>query len=276
MATQKKNTAAEEAAKKALEAAQAKKTAEKAAEKKKVEHKVTQVGQQSANKEELLAVTKKNAMPYRIGAIVLWVLAVACEIMAILVFVHKLQFKFTADNPGWWICWGAFLLLDLIFVIVDSQLWKKGNHLDPASAKNKTKFWLHNNLGVIVAILAFLPFIIIVLTDKKADKKFKTIAVAAAAAALIIGGLTSVDWNPISQEEMLEAAGTDTVYWTESGTVFHCYEDCSHLNHSYELFSGTSTTAIEQGKTRLCKTCEARVEREEAAALESIHAAAAD
>jgi len=266
MATQKKNTAAEEAARKALEAVQAKKSAEKAAakpaEKKKVEHTITQVGQQSTNKEELLAITKKNAMPYRIGAVVCWVLAIVCEIMAILVFVRTVQFGFTQENPGWWICWGAFLLLDLVFVIVGSQLWKKGNHLDPASAKNKTKFWLHNNLGVIVAILAFLPFIIIVLTDKKADKKFKTIAVAAAAAAPIIRGLTSYDWNPVSQEEMLEAVGTDTVYWTASGTVYHCYEDCSHLNHSAELFSGTSTTGVEQGKTRLCKTCEARMERE--------------
>ena len=90
----------------------------------------------------------------------------------------------------------------------------------------------------------------------------KTIAAVAAVVALVIGGLTSVDWNPISQEELLEAAGTTEVFWTDSGTVYHLYEDCSHLNHSVELKEGTTTTAIENGKTRACKTCEARALRE--------------
>ena len=253
---QDKNTAAQEAARKALEAAQANKT------KKKVEHTYTQVGQQSASKEELLAATKKNALPYRIGAIILWILAIACEVLAILVFVHKIEFSFTVENPGYTITWIALLVLDLAFVIIGSQLWKKANHLDPASAKNKLRFWLHNNLGVIVAIIAFAPFIIIVLLDKNASKQSKIIAVVVAVVALAIGGLTSVDWNPISQEEMLENANIDTVYWTASGTVFHAYDDCPHLNNTLELMTGTAASAIENGKTRLCKTCEARAARE--------------
>ncbi len=253
---QDKNTAAQEAARKALEAAQANKT------KKKVEHTYTQVGQQSTSKEELLAATKKNALPYRIGAIILWILAIACEVLAILVFVHKIEFSFTVENPGYTITWIALLVLDLAFVIIGSQLWKKANHLDPASAKNKLRFWLHNNLGVIVAIIAFAPFIIIVLLDKNASKQSKIIAVVVAVVALAIGGLTSVDWNPISQEEMLENANIDTVYWTASGTVFHAYDDCSHLNNTLELMTGTAASAIENGKTRLCKTCEARAARE--------------
>ena len=168
------------------------------------------------------------------------------------------------------ICWGAFLLLDLILVIVGSQLWKKGNHLDPASEKNKVRFWIHNNLGVFISVVAFLPFIILVLTDKKASKQSKTIAAVAAVVALVIAGLTSVDWNPISQEEMLENAHIDTVYWTASGTVYHAFEDCSHLNHSVELLEGDSATAIENGKTRMCKTCEARVAREAEEAVDSV------
>jgi len=38
------------------------------------------------------------------------------------------------------------IVLDLIFVIIGSLLWKKANHIDPISEKNKTKFWLWNNL----------------------------------------------------------------------------------------------------------------------------------
>ena len=274
MATNKDNSAAQDAAKKALAAVQAKKKAESTkssgtaaetkatAPKAKVQHNITHVGQESTSAEELLAITRKNALPYRIGAIILWVLAIAFEVFAILFFTHKFEPAFAAENPGWTISWVVCLVLDLACVIIGSQLWKKGNHLDPASAKNKVRFWIHNNLGVFLSVLAFLPFIIFVLTDKKADKKTKTIAAIAAAAALLIGGLTSVDWNPISQEELLEAAGTTSVYWTDSGTVYHLYEDCSHLNHSVELKEGTSDAAIENGKTRACKTCEARAIRE--------------
>lgn len=258
MAKTSKNEGASEAARRALEAATAKKTAEKT----KVQHTYTQVGQQSTNKEELLAITRANARPYRIAAIVLWAVAIVFELLAILIFFHKIEFKFTTENPGWTIAWLVLLVLDLACVIVASRLWVKSNHLDPASAANKTKFWIHNNLGVILSVFAFLPFIILILTNKEADKKSKTIAAIAGAVALVVAGLSSVDYNPISQEEMLEAADIDTVFWTASGTVFHAYDDCSHLNHTVELLTGTSTTAIEAGKTRLCKTCEARALRE--------------
>ncbi|MBQ1847295.1 MAG: hypothetical protein II135_04745 [Clostridia bacterium] len=265
MADKKSNDAAKEAAKRALEAAAAK----KAAPKKKIEHTYTQVGQQSATQDELLAATRQNALPYRIVAIILWILGIGCEVMAILLFTFKVQFKFTAENPGWMISWIVCLALDLILVIIGSLLWKKGNHLDPAPKKNKVRFWLQNNLGVIIAIVAFVPFIIIALTDKKADKKSKIIATVIAAVALLIGGLFGIDWNPISQEEMLENAHIETVFWTDSGTVYHAYDDCGHLSNTVNLNTGTSATAIENGKTRLCKSCEARAQREAEAAEEN-------
>ena len=258
MADKKNNDAAKDAAKKALEAAAAK----RAAEKSKVQHNITQVGQASATTEELLAATRKNALPYRIFAVILWVLAIGFEVFAILFFTHTLEFGFTTENPGWTISWAVCLGLDLVCVIIGSLLWKKGNHLDPAPAKNKARFWIQNNFGIIVTAIAFVPFIIFALTDKKASKQSKIIAVVAGAIALVVAGLVSVDWNPISQEEMLENAHIDTVYWTQSGTVYHAYEDCQHLNRTVDLFSGTSATAIENGKTRLCKTCESRAAKE--------------
>ena len=230
--------------------------------KKKVQHNVTQVNQATGSKEELLQKTKKNAMPYRIAAVIFWLLALTCEVFAVLFFMGKLEWSFLMNEPGHTIAWIAALVLDLVFLIIGSSLWKKGNHLDPASAKNKGKFWLQNNLGVIVAAFCFIPFIILALLDKNADKKSKTIAAIAAVVALAIGGLVSYDWNPVSQEEMLENAGINTVYWTQNGTVFHLTEDCYHLDQSYELMSGTSTAAIEAGKTRLCKTCEKKAEEE--------------
>ena len=228
--------------------------------KKKVTHTITEVNQASGSKEELLAKTKKNATPYRIGAVVFWLLAIGAEVMAILFFAKKIPWEFAEETPGYWIAVIGALVLDLIFLIIGSSLWKKANHLDPASKKNEFKFWLQNNLGVIVAAFAFIPFVILALTDKNADKKSKTIATIVAVVALAIGGLTSYDWNPVSQEEMLQNAGIEEVYWTAGGGVFHLTSECSHLNNSEELFKGTATAAIEAGKTRVCKTCERRAE----------------
>jgi hypothetical protein len=232
---------------------------------KKTTHTYTKVEGKTSSKEELLAKTKKNAMPYRIVAVILWILALTCEVFAILFFTVKLEWGVLYEDPGHTIAWIAALALDLILLVIGSLLWKKGNHLDPAKKSQKTRFWIQNNLGVIVAALAFIPFLIFALTDKNATKKSKTLAAIAAAVALIIGVLFGIDWNPVSQEEMLENAGFDTVYWTESGTVYHLDDDCQHLKNSADLFKGPSSAAIENGKTRLCKTCE----RREAARLEA-------
>ncbi|MBQ4170308.1 MAG: hypothetical protein II614_01730, partial [Ruminococcus sp.] len=72
------------------------------------------------------------------------------------------------------------------------------------SKKNKLRFWIQNNLGVVVAAVAFIPFIIIALTDKNASKQDKTIAAIAAAVALAVGVLTGIDYNPVSQEDLAE------------------------------------------------------------------------
>lgn len=48
---------------------------------------------------------------------------------------------------------------------------------------------------------------------------------------------------------------TRTYYWTQSGTVYHMYADCSHLKNSTNVQSGS----IDQSnKDRCCKTCYAR------------------
>ncbi|MBO5076625.1 MAG: hypothetical protein J5584_03390 [Clostridia bacterium] len=68
-----------------------------------------------------------------------------------------------------------------------------------------------------------------------------------------------------AEQELLEAAGLGNhVYWTESDTVYHAYDDCGKLNHSVTLYEGTTQAAIENGKTDLCKFCESRAEKEAA------------
>ncbi len=195
-----------------------------------------------------------DAKPKRIGAVICWVLALVLEVCAFLVLQGKIDLKFMPQLYQLIL----FLVLDLVLVIVGSQLWKQANHIDPASEKDPVKFWLWNNMGVIVAAVAFVPFAILALTDKNADKKTKTIATVAAVICLLIGGVASYDFNPVSSEQKdaaVQALGSETVYWSTFGKVYHTHDDCSHLNQSEQLTYGTVSEAIAANRVRLCKTC---------------------
>lgn len=194
-----------------------------------------------------------NAGGLRAGAIILWLLAIGFEVLALLVVLGKVDLKFMSQMTQLLV----FLGLDLVCVIIGSQLWKKANHIRPASKKNAFTFWLWNNMGVVVACIAFVPIIVIMLTNKDLDKKTKVIAVVAAIIALLIGGVASYDFNPVSLEEQTAAINAidGTVYWSRFGKVYHTHDDCQALNRTEELTYGSVEQAIAAGRTRLCKFC---------------------
>ena len=198
-----------------------------------------------------------NPTPLRIGAVVLWVAAFVFEILAVLIVLGKLTLPFFSTLTQLII----LLVADLICVIIGSQLWKKANHIDPISKKNKAKFWLWNNMGVIACVIAFVPIIIIMLTNKNLDKRTKVIATIVAIVALLIGGVASYDFNPVSKEELQTAQtvlGDTTVYWAPFGRVYHTHEDCQALNRSDTLTYGTVDQAVAANRTRLCSFCARR------------------
>ncbi len=195
-----------------------------------------------------------NSKALRFGAIALWVVALVFEILAILVVVGKINLKFM---PTIWqlIC---LLALDFILVIIGSQLWKKANHISPMSEKNKFLFWLWNNMGVIAAIICFAPIIIIMLTNKDLDKKTKVIATVVAVIMVLIAGLASYDFNPVSKEDQQAAInelGDQMVYWAPFGKVYHTHTDCGALNQTDTLTEGTVEQAIAANRTRICSFC---------------------
>ncbi|MBP1552422.1 MAG: hypothetical protein J6C04_09095 [Oscillospiraceae bacterium] len=197
-----------------------------------------------------------NAGGLRAGAVALWVAALVCEIVAVMIYSGKINWTFVATI--WQII--AALMLDLALVVTGAQLWKKANHIKPASEKNKFTFWLWNNMGVVACAVCFIPFIIIALLNKETDKKTKTVAVAVAVVALLISGVASYDWNPVS-EEMQQAAINaiaDDVYWSPFGKVYHTHDDCQSLNQSDQLTYGTVEQAIAENRTRLCSFCAKR------------------
>ena len=255
------------------------KTPEKKAPVKK-EHKIVSAttGQQTTKEQAarevaqaLLNQTKQSTVGLRVGAIVLWVLAIASEILALLVAVQKFAPRFLDAMPLW-VPVIVLLVLDLVFLIIGSQLWKKANHINPMSEKNKAVFWLWNNLGLVVAVLAFVPFIVLLATNKDADPKIKKIGAIAAIVALLIGGVASYDFNPVSleQKEAAMEAITTTVYWTNtrSGKAYHTHEDCQALNQTDELVAGTVEQAIAANRVKLCYFCAKRDGLEDTVATE--------
>ena len=201
----------------------------------------------------------KRATCKRIWAIVCWVIAIAFEVIGILKLTEVINWFSGLDITTFLI---ICIVLDLIFVIIGSLLWKKANHIDPASEKNKTKFWLWNNLWTILSVIAFLPMIILIFTDKDLDKKSKWLVGSIAIIALAVAGLASYDWNPVSMEwleraekEVLQVSPSGTVYWAEHSKKYHVDQDCPAFSRSETVYEGTVRDAYERWLTDPCRRC---------------------
>src|SRR3546814_10464626 len=82
------------------------------------------------------------------------------------------------------------IAIDLLLVIIGSVLWKKSNRLDPASERDKFKFFMQSQLGLVASVVAFLPLIIFILTNKNVDGKQKALLGGIAGVALVIAGIS--------------------------------------------------------------------------------------
>ncbi len=200
-----------------------------------------------------------NAKGLRIGAFALWLVAILFEVAAILLLNRTLSLP---GNMTTWLI--VAIAVDLVCVIIGSQLWKKSNRINPASEKNKLKFWLWNNMGVIVSVIAFFPLIILLLRDKNLDGKTKKLVTIIAAVALLVAGGASYDFDPVSQEdqEAMRAqavenmsSASETVYWTPFGKSYHLDENCQTLTRSATLVSGTIDEAFEAKRFDPCDFC---------------------
>lgn len=201
---------------------------------------------------------KGNALPFRIGAIVLWVLGIVCEIMAILV-VNGTLFMPGFPPMTWLLIW---LVVDLVLVVIGSQLWKKANHIAPASKENKLAYWVQTDLGVIIAAIAFAPIIVLLLTSKDTDKRTKQVGSIVAAVALAVAVGSGIDYHPTTQEDRDQAEAGAAVlsdgglcYWTPFGEVYHFNPDCQYIKNSGTIYSGSVQEALDAKRTRGCSGC---------------------
>lgn len=109
------------------------------------------------------AESKGKAKQLRLFAFLAWIIAIAAQIFAI--------FKLIGNETLTWLIVAIVVILGLS--ITGSMLWKKANKLDPASEKDKVKFFVQNQLGAIMGVLAFLPLSILIFMNKDTDKKQK-------------------------------------------------------------------------------------------------------
>jgi len=208
---------------------------------------------------------KGKAKQLRIFAFLAWLLAMAGQVYAIM--------KLISNETMVWLIVAIVVILAL--AITGSMLWKKANRLDPASEKDKVRFFVQNQLGAIMGVLAFLPLVILIFTNKNLDGKTKGIAGTIGVIALIIAGVTGIDFNPPSIEKYTEEINAqtdelkklnfdkDNVSWTRAGNKYHIFEDCHHIVGRDEINNGTVKECWEMKSiSELCKTCKKRAIKE--------------
>lgn len=224
------------------------------------------------------AEAKAKATRFRWIAAVLWAVAIIGEGVAIFWLLRQREFVgedgqlvrdpdtgllqeqgVTATFPQW-----AFIALLVALVVIaalsitGSLLWKKANRLDPARKSETTRFFVQNQLGAIIAIVAFLPLIVLIFLNKDMDKGQKTtagiIGVVLAAAAVVIG----IDFTPPSVEQytadqstVIQLLGQDEVVWVDGGEVYHVCDTVPAIQTGSEIRTGTTAEAIAAGKIRL-------------------------
>lgn len=196
---------------------------------------------------------KSKAITFRIIAAVLWLLAIGGEAFAI--------FWVLRQTPVNLILLIVMLVVIGALAVGGSLLWKQANRLDPASKSNPVRFFVQNQLGAIITIIAFLPLIIMVFLNKDMDGKQKGIAGAIGIVLLLVAGFLGTSINPPSTEQydaetsaVIGYTGENLVFWTKSGEVYHLCQDASAVNLESKdntIYSGTVAEAHAAGKQRL-------------------------
>ncbi|MEO1703316.1 MAG: hypothetical protein AAFR71_14820 [Pseudomonadota bacterium] len=138
---------------------------------------------------------KSSAKRLRIFAGLSWLVAIGGEIAGI---VLLLRGYFDQGNLAILI---GLLVGIAVFAIAGSLLWKAANKHEPASKSEPFRFFVQNQLGAIITLIAFLPLIVLILMDKDMDPKNKQIAGGIGAGLAVIATLFGISYQPPSVEQ---------------------------------------------------------------------------
>jgi hypothetical protein len=138
---------------------------------------------------------KSSASRLRIFAVLAWIVAIGGEAAGI--YLLK-QHKFDNGNLPLLI---GILVGIAVFAIAGSMMWKAANRHDPASKADTFRYFVQNQLGAIITLIAFLPLIALILMDKDMDPKNKQIAGGIGAVLAVLATLLGVNFKPPSVEQ---------------------------------------------------------------------------
>lgn len=202
---------------------------------------------------------KAQAKSKRTIALGLWAVAIILELVAIF-WLLRPPFEELVESQGFpqwrWYTLIGFIVVIGLLAVGGSLLWKQANRLDPASRKEPVKFFIQNQLGAFIALLAFLPLIAMIFLNKDMDAKQKNIAGGAAVVVAVLATVMGIDFQPLSKEQVAvesqvvkQLVGQDLVWWSKGGNVVHLCENVSDLERAKTaISSGPIADALGQGK----------------------------
>ena len=138
---------------------------------------------------------KSSATRLRLFAALAWLIAIAGEIVGVV-----LLFRHTFDHGNLALLIGILVGI-AVFAIAGSLMWKAANRHDPASKADTFRFFVQNQLGAIVTLIAFLPLIALIFMDKDMDPKNKKIAGGVGVVLAVVAALIGVSYHPPSVEQ---------------------------------------------------------------------------
>jgi hypothetical protein len=142
---------------------------------------------------------KGSANRLRVYAFLCWAVAIGGEIAG---FYLLKQHKFDAGNNNGNLPLLIGILVGIaVFAIAGSMLWKAANKKDPASRADGFQFFMQNQFGVIMSLIAFLPLLALIFMDKDMDPKNKKIAGGIGAALAVLATLMGANFKPPSVEQ---------------------------------------------------------------------------
>jgi len=138
---------------------------------------------------------KGAATRLRVLAALSWIVAIGGEIAGI---VMLRQHRFDHGNLALLI---GLLVAIAIFAVAGNLMWKAANRHDPASKADTFRFFVQNQLGAIITLIAFLPLLVLIFMDKDMDPKNKKIAGGVGVALALVATLIGVSFKPPSVEQ---------------------------------------------------------------------------
>jgi hypothetical protein len=144
---------------------------------------------------------KSSAGRLRLFAWLAWIVAIGGEIAGIyLLKQHKFDAGSGSANGNLPLLIGLLVGI-AVFAIAGSMMWKAANRHDPASKADGFRYFVQNQLGAIMTLIAFLPLIALILMDKDMDPKNKQIAGGIGAVLAVLATLLGVNFKPPSVEQ---------------------------------------------------------------------------